>query len=246
MRSLEPLLRLLLEPENPVIQPDDSLTVRLDADLQLANRGLAAVSTARLFVCRPRPVPGHLPVFAPGARVLCVAVGGNRRWPLLGGFRDGVACMTVLHGEPPRVRERPGRIGGEGRENSPPPGNDGIRSDFFPPGGCGGPRYFARLPAGGAGPHREKPTCSRRPVHPARMKGGAALTSAGPSVIGAGFALPRVPTGGRRSRACAPSALPGARRVCVFTTTGRRSAVTYLRAVPPQNTPGMRARRLAG
>ena len=34
---------------------------------------------------------------------------------------------------------------------------------------------------------------------------GAALTLAWRSVIGAGFALPRVPTGGRRSLACAPS-----------------------------------------
>ena len=33
---------------------------------------------------------------------------------------------------------------------------------------------------------------------------GAALTLAGPGVIGAGFALPRVPTGGRRSLACVP------------------------------------------
>ena len=39
-------------------------------------------------------------------------------------------------------------------------------------------------------------------VAPPACKGGSAPSSAGPGVIGAGFALPRVPTGGLRSLAC--------------------------------------------
>ena len=49
---------------------------------------------------------------------------------------------------------------------------------------------------------------------------GAEFTGAGRSVIGTGFALPRVPTGGRRSLACAPLRPVGARRNCIFTARG--------------------------
>ena len=48
-----------------------------------------------------------------------------------------------------------------------------------------------------------------------------ALTLARPGVIGAGFALPRVPTGGRRSRAAGAIWTVGApARGCIFTATG--------------------------
>ena len=52
------------------------------------------------------------------------------------------------------------------------------------------------------------------------MGRGGEFTGAGRSVIGAGFALPRVPTGGRRSLACAPLCPVGARRNCIFTARG--------------------------
>ena len=50
--------------------------------------------------------------------------------------------------------------------------------------------------------------------------------SAGPGVIGAGFALPRVPTGGRRSLAAGAIWAVGVPAGgCIFTATGQRSAV---------------------
>ncbi len=95
---------------------------------------------------------------------------------------------------------------------------------------------FRCAPRSGAGPNRENwpevgvPVPARHPFFRGsrvglhfHSKGGAALTLAEPDVIGAGFALPRVPTGGRRSPACAPSVLTGVGRNCILTATGRRS-----------------------
>ena len=59
-------------------------------------------------------------------------------------------------------------------------------------------------------------------------KGGAALTLAGLRVIGTGFALPRVPTGGRRSLASAPSGLSASRGV----TRGRALPANTASSVP--------------
>ena len=62
-----------------------------------------------------------------------------------------------------------------------------------------------------------------------REQGGAALTLAGPGVIAAGFALPRVPTGGRRSRAAGAIWTGGVPAWgCIFTATRGRSAVPFL------------------
>ena len=52
------------------------------------------------------------------------------------------------------------------------------------------------------GTARRRRAAGKDPECPAGMKRWFGLTSAGPGVIGAGFALPRVPTGGRRSLAC--------------------------------------------
>ena len=63
----------------------------------------------------------------------------------------------------------------------------------------------------------------RRPAlrrAPAGMGCGGECTLVGRRVIGAGFALPRVPTGGRRSLACAPLCPVGARRNCISTARG--------------------------
>ena len=49
------------------------------------------------------------------------------------------------------------------------------------------------------------------------------LTLAGPDVIGAGFALPRVPTRGRRSLAAGAIWTAGVpARGCIFAVTGQR------------------------
>ncbi len=70
----------------------------------------------------------------------------------------------------------------------------------------GGGRHSGPQGRGGASPNR---------------RDGRALTLAKPGVIGAGFALPRVPTGGRRSRAAGAIWTVGApARGCIFTATG--------------------------
>ena len=70
------------------------------------------------------------------------------------------------------------------------------------------------------------------------MKGVAALTLAEPDVIGAGFALPRVPTGGRRSLAAGAIWTAGVpARGCILTATVQRSAFPCLRAIRPVGVP---------